>query len=87
MYGDRAFNTDQNMAQVTREVTDLPIMICGGIHNRASAEEALQNADIILSAKSLLLNPDWVEDVRTGKSLPLHKSEEANIAYSDTPLP
>ena len=87
MYGDKAFSTDQNMAQITREVTGLPIMICGGIHDRASAEDALKDADIILSAKSLLLNPDWVEDVRTGKSLPLHKSEEANIAYSETPLP
>jgi 2,4-dienoyl-CoA reductase-like NADH-dependent reductase (Old Yellow Enzyme family) len=87
MYGDKAFGTDQNMAQITREVTGLPIMICGGIHDRVSAEDALENADIVLSAKSFLLNPAWVEDVRTGKSLPLHKSEEANIAYSDTPLP
>ncbi len=87
MYGDKAFGTDQNMAQITREVTGLPIMICGGIHDRVSAEDALENADIVLSAKSFLLNPAWVEDVRTGKSLPLYKSEEANIAYSDTPLP
>jgi 2,4-dienoyl-CoA reductase-like NADH-dependent reductase (Old Yellow Enzyme family) len=86
-YGDKAFNSDQTMAQVTREVTGLPIMICGGIHDRTSADNALKDADIILSAKSLLLNPTWVEDVKTGKSLPLHKSEEANIAYSDTPLP
>jgi 2,4-dienoyl-CoA reductase-like NADH-dependent reductase (Old Yellow Enzyme family) len=87
MYGDKAFSTDQNMAQITREVTGLPIMICGGIHDRASAEDALKDADIILSAKSLLLNPAWIEDVQTGKSLPLHKSVEANIAYTDTPLP
>ena len=86
MYGDRAFSTDQNMAQITREATGLPMMICGGIHDRATAEDALKDADIILSAKSLLLNPGWVEDVRTGKSLPLHKSEEANIAYTDTQL-
>ncbi len=87
MFGDKAFDTDQNMAQITREATKLPVMICGGIHDRTSAEEALKDADIVLSAKSILLNPDWVEDVRAGKSLPLHKSEEANIAYSDTPLP
>ncbi len=87
MFGDRAFGTDQNMAQITREATGLPLMICGGIHDRASAEDALKDADIVLSAKSILLNPDWVEDVRAGKSLPLYKSEEANIAYSDTPLP
>jgi 2,4-dienoyl-CoA reductase-like NADH-dependent reductase (Old Yellow Enzyme family) len=86
-YGDKALSADQNMAQITREVTGLPIMICGGIHDRASAEDALKDADIILSAKSLLLNPAWVEDVRAGKGLPLYKAEDANIAYSDTPLP
>jgi 2,4-dienoyl-CoA reductase-like NADH-dependent reductase (Old Yellow Enzyme family) len=75
------------MAQITREVTDVPMMICGKIYDRASAEDALKDADIVLSAKSLLLNPNWVEDLRAGKSLPLYKSEEANIAYTDEELP
>ena len=75
-----------DMAQLTREATALPIMICGGIYDRASAEDALKDADIILSAKSILLNPNWVENVREGKSLPLYKAEEANVAYTDTPL-
>jgi hypothetical protein len=35
----------------------------------------------------MLLNPKWVEDVRQGKPLPLYKSEEADIAYTETPLP
>jgi 2,4-dienoyl-CoA reductase-like NADH-dependent reductase (Old Yellow Enzyme family) len=82
-YSASVFGTNQNMAQITREVTDLPIMICGKIYDRASAEDALKDADIVLSAKSILLNPNWVEDVRSGKSLPLYKSEEANIAYTD----
>jgi 2,4-dienoyl-CoA reductase-like NADH-dependent reductase (Old Yellow Enzyme family) len=86
-YNQSAFETDSNMAQITREVTDLPLMICGGIHDRSSAEDALQNADIVLSGKSLLLNPGWVGDVKADKPLPRHKSEEANIAYSDEPLP
>jgi 2,4-dienoyl-CoA reductase-like NADH-dependent reductase (Old Yellow Enzyme family) len=86
-YKDSAFGTDQNMAQLTREITDLPVMICGQIHDRASAEEALQDADMVLSAKSILLNPDWVENVRSGKDLPLYKSEEANVAYTEEPLP
>jgi 2,4-dienoyl-CoA reductase-like NADH-dependent reductase (Old Yellow Enzyme family) len=86
-YKDKVFGTDWNMAQITREVTDLPIMICGQIYDRTSAEDALMDADIILSAKSMLLNPDWVKDIRSGKDLPLYKSEEANIAYSDEPLP
>ena len=85
-YSANVFGTEQNMAQITREVTDLPIMICGKIYDRASAEDAIKDADIVLSAKSILLNPNWVEDVRKGKQLPLYKSEEANIAYTDEPL-
>jgi len=86
-YKDKAFGTDRNMAQITREATDFPIMICGQIYDRTSAEGALTDADIVLSAKSMLLNPNWVEDVRSRKDLPLYKSEEANVAYTDKPLP
>ena len=83
----KSFGTEQNMAQITREVTSLPIMICGKIHDRRSAEAALEDADMVLSAKSMLLNPHWVEDLRAGKALPLRKSEESDIAYTETPLP
>ncbi len=86
-YSEKAFGTDQNMAQLTRAVTDLPIMICGKIYDRASADDALRDANIVLSAKSILLNPNWVEDIRAGKELPLFESKEANVAYTDTPLP
>ena len=86
-YREKAFGTDQNMAQLTRAVTDLPIMICGKIYDRATADEALEHADIVLSAKSILLNPNWVEDIRAGRELPLYESKEAGVAYSDTPLP
>ncbi len=87
-YSERAFATKKNMAQLTREVIgELPLMICGGIYNRTSAEEALQDADLILSGKSLLLNPDWVEDIRLGKELSRYRSEAADIAYTEEPLP
>jgi 2,4-dienoyl-CoA reductase-like NADH-dependent reductase (Old Yellow Enzyme family) len=86
-YKDKVFGTDLNMARLTRQVTDLPVMICGQIYDRASARAALADADIVLSAKSMLLNPNWVEDVRSGKALPLYKSEDANVAYTETPLP
>lgn len=86
-YNEKAFGTDKNMAQLTREITDLPLMICGGIFDRASSEEALQDADIILSGKSLLLNPNWVEEVQAEKALNRYKSEEADIAYTEEPLP
>ncbi len=86
-YQQKAFGTDKNMAQLTREVTKLPVMICGGIYDRTSAEDALEDADIVLCGKSLLLNPDWVKDVRGEKVLNRYKSEEANIAYTPEPLP
>ena len=86
-YAEKALGTDMTMAQLTREATELPLMICGKIHDRNTAEQALRDADVVLSAKSLLLNPNWVEDVRAGRELPLYKSEEANIAYTTEPLP
>jgi 2,4-dienoyl-CoA reductase-like NADH-dependent reductase (Old Yellow Enzyme family) len=79
----KGFGTEQTICQLTREVTDLPLMICGKIHDRPTAEAALKDADVVLSGKSFLLNPDFVEDVRAGKTLPLHRSEEANIAYTE----
>ena len=75
------------MAQITREITHLPIMICGKIYDRGSAEDALRNADIVLSAKSMLFNPNWVEDVRRGKPLRIYRSEEAQVAYTENPFP
>ena len=75
------------MAQLTRAVTELPLIVCGKIYDRASADEALADADIVLSAKSLLLNPDWVEDVKQSKDLHLYAAGEANVAYTDEPLP
>jgi len=61
-------------------------MICGKIFDYSSAEDALKDSDIVLSGKSMLLNPNWVEDLRAGKNLQPYKSEEANIAYTDKPL-
>jgi 2,4-dienoyl-CoA reductase-like NADH-dependent reductase (Old Yellow Enzyme family) len=86
-YKQPAFHTGQNIARITREATNLPVMICGKIYDRVSAADALKDADLALSAKSILLNPNWVEDVRQGKDLPLYNSEAANIAYTETPLP
>jgi len=86
-FRDKAFDTNKNMAELTREVTNHPLMICGKIHDRESAEEALDHADIALSGKSFLLNPDWVEGVRSGKPMTPYTSEQANIAYTTEPLP
>ncbi|MBF0203069.1 MAG: NADH-dependent flavin oxidoreductase [Desulfamplus sp.] len=53
-YSQKAFGTDKNMAALTREKTQLPIMICGKIYNRMTAMDALKDADIVLSGKSML---------------------------------
>jgi hypothetical protein len=42
---------------------------------------------LLSSAKSILLNPNWVDDIRQSKELPLYKPEDANAAYTDEPLP
>jgi 2,4-dienoyl-CoA reductase-like NADH-dependent reductase (Old Yellow Enzyme family) len=86
-YQDKAFGTDKNMVQLSREVTGKPLMVCGRIYDRATADEAVRDADIVLSGKSLLLNPDWVADIREGKPLNPRTNEESNVAYTDTPLP
>lgn len=86
-FSDEAFGSGKTMGALTREVTSLPLLICGQIHDGQSAVTALKDADIVLSAKSLLLNPDWVTDLREGKELPLHSSDDANVAYTEEPLP
>ena len=86
-YSEKAFGTDKTMAGITREVTELPIMICGKIHDAHSAQEALKDADLVLSGKSMLLNPNWVADVQEGKSMKVYSSDEAGVAYTPEPLP
>jgi len=86
-YSRNAFDTGLTMARITRDVTDLPLLICGKIHDRKSAEHALADADLVLSGKSMLLNPDWVADIEADRELPLYGSEEAGVAYTTTPLP
>lgn len=86
-YSQPAYESGHTMAALSRAVTDKPLLICGKIHDRATAEDALQHADIVLSGKSLLLNPDWVEDVAADTPLAPYKAEDANAAYTDQPLP
>ncbi|MCF8114033.1 MAG: NADH-dependent flavin oxidoreductase [Desulfotignum sp.] len=82
-----AFDTGRTMAQITRDATDLPLLICGKIYDRKSAEDALADADLVLSGKSMLLNPNWVADIEANRELALYGSEEAGVAYTTTPLP
>lgn len=86
-YSQEAFGTGKTMAALTREATGLPLMLCGKIFDRKSAEEALQDADLALSGKSMLLNPDWVADLETDKEMSVYSSDEAGVAYTETPIP
>lgn len=85
-YSNKEFGTDQNMAELTREVTEKPLMLCGMIYDRDSAEDALNFSDIILSGKSMLLNPHWFEDISDNKELKPFEYADADVAYTDTPL-
>lgn len=85
-FSDEVYQTGRNLAQVTRDVTHLPIMTCGKIYDYTTAAQAVRDADIALSGKSILFNPDWVADVRAGKTLPLYESREAKIAYGEKVL-
>lgn len=59
------------MSGLTRSRTTKPLMICGKIHDRDTVRKALAEADIALSGKSMLLNPDFVDHVRQGRDMPL----------------
>lgn len=83
----KAFGTDRTMSGLTRSRTTKPLMICGKIHDRGTVRKALAEADIALSGKSMLLNPDFVDHVRQGRDMPPFNSEEANVAYTAEPLP
>lgn len=86
-FSNDVFGTGKTMAALTKAATDLPVLICGKIYNRQRADEALADADIILSAKSMLLDPNWVAHVETGEDLKAFTSEDAGVAYTEKPLP
>lgn len=86
-FQEPAFGSGKTMAALSREVCDLPLLICGKIYDRATAEEALQHADIVLSGKSMLLNPNWLDDVRKGTKLRPYTSDQSAVAYTEEPLP
>ncbi len=85
-FSEAAFGEDQTILQMTREVTDKPLMICGKIYDRETAEQALKHADLVLSGKTALLIPDWVEHLRHRKPLRPFVTDEANVAYTTEPL-
>jgi 2,4-dienoyl-CoA reductase-like NADH-dependent reductase (Old Yellow Enzyme family) len=86
-YSETAFETEKTMARLTKEATDLPLINCGRIYDRNTADDALKDADFVLSGKSMLLNPHFVQDLHAGKTLTPYSSKDADIAYTDTPLP
>ena len=78
-------NCEDSVRQLRREIRKGSWVT--GLGYPLEVADSLQDADIALSGKSILLNPDWVEDVRQAKELLIFSSEEATIAYSDEPLP
>ncbi|WP_136799848.1 NADH-dependent flavin oxidoreductase [Desulfosediminicola ganghwensis] len=86
-FKENAFETNATMAELTKKASNLPLLICGKVFDRATAETALQHADVALFAKSMLLNPNLVEDLRSNAQLPCYSSEQANVAYTEAILP
>lgn len=86
-FAQDVFGTGKTMAKITREVTNLPLLVCGKIYDRKSAEKALVDADLVLSGKSMLLNPNLVADIAKNRQLVPYGSGEAGVAYTNTPLP
>lgn len=58
------------LTQLAREVSGLPVIANGGMHDPAQAGEILAQgqADLISLARGALANPDWVRRVRDGVS-------------------
>lgn len=48
---------------------------------------ALAHAEIVLNGKSMLLNPNFVTDLKEVKELVRYNSKNADVAYDGTPLP
>lgn len=86
-YDTDAYGSGKNFAELTREKTDKPIFFCGGIYDRKTAQDAIESSDMILIGKSLLLNHNWLGDIKEGKELKPFSSDDANIAYTAEPLP
>lgn len=76
-----ALGTGLSLAHLTRSVWPGPIFVGGGIHDAATAQAALQAGDVALVGKSLLLNPYWVEHMRSGWPLARFGRGHAGIAY------
>lgn len=44
-FSKSVFGSEYNLAQITREASPLPIMLCGRIYDRKTAEVAIYDAD------------------------------------------
>jgi len=68
-FGRNIDPTAQIRAAVRNAGYQIPIVVCGGIHDFAQAESILQSdqADIIGSARQALADPDWFLKIHQGR--------------------
>jgi len=61
-------DANESLPKVARELTDLPVIANGGMHDPSLARKVLINkeADFIALATGALVNPDWPRRLKTG---------------------
>jgi 2,4-dienoyl-CoA reductase-like NADH-dependent reductase (Old Yellow Enzyme family) len=61
-----AFGTDRSMGQSVKQLTDLPIIVAGGLVEPAEAERlvAEEHADLAAVGRAMLKDPEWARHAR-----------------------
>ncbi len=59
------------ITQLAREVSGLPVIANGGMHDPAQASQVLErgHADLVSLERGALANPDWVRRLHDGRAL------------------
>lgn len=86
-FDESVLATGKSLPRIVRDATVLPLIVCGGIYDRDTADRALYTADVALSGKSLLLNPSWLGDVKHRRIVRPFGREDTAVAYSGELLP
>jgi 2,4-dienoyl-CoA reductase-like NADH-dependent reductase (Old Yellow Enzyme family) len=62
----RAFGTDRTMGQTVKDLTDLPIIVAGGLDGPAEAERLVTegHADLAAVGRAMLKDPEWARHAR-----------------------
>ncbi|AJR05311.1 NADH-dependent flavin oxidoreductase [Photobacterium gaetbulicola] len=82
-FNAKAWNSDHSLLEITRKLWKGPLFVAGGVYDKETANAALQNADLVLVGKSLLLNPNWYHFANAGWPLKKLTRENSKVAYGE----